>query len=112
MKPAKGLVNLSNWLLRGSVLLFVSWGRLSTLEVINFKNTEDIISLTWIGFSALLFVGGFVKKPGLTIISAGGLTLVSLYLVFTRFHWPLDTAYLALLWPLATGVHFIARGNQ
>lgn len=111
MKPAKSAVPAANWFLRASLCLYWVFPFLQHLSDIHLKTKEDIVGLILVGGSTLLFIGGFVSKPLLTIFSGGAIALASLYMIFVNLDWPLTQPYLLWLWPLGIGLHFLGRGN-
>jgi len=70
MKPIKSLSPVAEWLMRSGIVLFAVLYYLEILEVKNFKSVMFYISLGFILFSFLLFVGGFLRKTSLTMISS------------------------------------------
>ena len=77
MKPAKGLFPFATWMLRISILLFAYVQYFNTLTHPDFNSIPFFIALAFVLFSVLLFIGGFMTKPGMTVISAVFLFLIS-----------------------------------
>lgn len=70
MKPAKGLYPFASWMLRISMILVAYVLFFETLSHPDFKSVQFFIALGFVLFSVLLFIGGFMTKPDMTVISA------------------------------------------
>jgi hypothetical protein len=79
MKPLKNLEIASLWLLRiGIVFLFIAmYGK--TISMWAFDNFRWIINMVYLIASFSLFIGGFIKKSTLTIVSGLIITAISIY---------------------------------
>jgi hypothetical protein len=111
MKPLKSGLNLANWMFRISLLLFVILLFIGGLKPVNFSNSEFYISAAYLACGALLFFGGFLPKPSLTIISGLILSLMSFGTIFFHFSGKLDIEIANYLIILAIGFYFTCSGN-
>ena len=111
MKPLKSLVPLAKWLLRIAVLAIVYQKYFDTAISFKFNNLSYFVSLLMVVFAALLFVGGFLKKPALTVVSGLIIFIVSLVVLFGLTGFNLNS--ILKIFPLAAlGFYFLARGNM
>jgi hypothetical protein len=112
MKPAKGLLQFATWLMRLAVVFFVFITFFSMLKGFQFKTIQFYVALVYIVFGSLLFIGGFMSKPGITVFSGLMLFLVSVYKIIMLFSDGFDAA-LALYFLIATvALYFITAGNK
>lgn len=79
MKPLKNLELAALWLLRiGIVFLFIAmYGK--TIDNWAFDNYRWIINMVYLLSSVSLFIGGFLRKSTVTIISGLIVALISIY---------------------------------
>ena len=79
MKPLKNLELASMWLLRiGVVFLFIAmYGK--SVDNWAFDNYRWIINMVYLLSSISLFIGGFMRKSTLTIISGLIIAAISIY---------------------------------
>ncbi len=79
MKPIKNLELASYWMLRvGIVFLFIAmYGK--SIGKFDYDNYRWIINMVYLCSSFSLFVGGFVKKTTVTIVSGLILAAISIY---------------------------------
>lgn len=79
MKPLKNLELAAMWLLRiGIVFLFIAmFGK--TIDNWAFDNYRWIINMVYLLSSVSLFIGGFLRKSTVTIISGLIVALISIY---------------------------------
>jgi hypothetical protein len=70
MEPLKFAYPLSNWLLRVALLILVYMCFYGTFHTFDYHHLPFWIATGFGIFAALLFIGGFMKKHNLTIISA------------------------------------------
>lgn len=112
MKPIHSVLPAAHWLMRitlAIILLFLQWPAIKT---VNFQQTNDIISFTYVMSGVLLFIGGFIKNSILTIISAAIIFLITLYFLYLYFPRELHLGYLIYFWPLSISLFFLANGNE
>lgn len=116
MKPIKNLEVASLWLLRiGIVFLFIAmYGK--TVDHWAFNNYRWIINMVYLLSSITLFIGGFVKKSTVTIISGLIIAAISIYQIIPivadgkiSFFDPSLFQYLTLI---GLGMLFAAVGNK
>jgi hypothetical protein len=85
MEPLKFAFPASNWLLRVAVLLLVYMIFFGTFRSFSTSSIDFWIACGFGLFAILLFVGGFMKKHNLTLISAIMLTLGCGYKIFMYY---------------------------
>lgn len=85
MKPAKGLYPFAAWLIRLTMLLFAWVVYKPVVETLDFSEPTFYIAAIFSLFSILLFVGGFLTKPAMTVISAFFLFGISVYEMVVNF---------------------------
>lgn len=112
MKPIKTLFPLSLWLMRLSVLFFVVLRYWDTLAFFNYKSVLFYVSALFILFASLLFIGGFLKKERLTLISSLLLILVTGYHAFLNFKSGIDHNFAIFVMLGAICVYFLSGGNK
>ena len=110
MEPLKSLIPFAKWLLRIAAALVIYSLYFDTAIQFSFNSAEYFIALVAVIFAVLLLVGGFIKKPSMTVTSGLIIFLVSLIMLF------LDGADLDSIIThsptLAVGFYFMARGNR
>jgi hypothetical protein len=116
MKPITVALKVANWLFRGSILIFLVLFYYEKIIVVNFKNFNDVLVFVYLLSALLLFIGGFLSKPTLTIISGLLIFLCTLYFMVLGF--PNDPtskaqvmAFLIYTWPAGVGLYFAGSGN-
>ncbi len=85
MKPAKGLYPFAAWLIRFSMLLMSYVFFKTTIEAFDFSSVGFYLAAVFTLFSVLLFIGGFLAKPAMTVISAFFLFGLSVYFFIDDF---------------------------
>ena len=85
------------------------------IVVVNFKNFGDVMYFVYVLSGLLLFIGGFLSKPTLSIITGVLLFLCTIYFMVT--HLPADftriqiSSFLVYLWPAGIGLYFAGSGG-
>lgn len=112
MKPLKGIVPISMWLMRIALLLFVYVSFFDTVKALSFKTLNFYIAAAYVVFSLLLFVGGFIKSGTLTVLSALFLFLVSVYKIVDIADAGISVSF-AVYGLIATiALFFMSAGNK
>lgn len=112
MKAMKSLSGLANWLMRvgigfmGIALFF------NVFEKFDFEDIFFYLSFLYLLFAAGIIVGGLMKKPATTVISALVLTLLNVFYVIKNLQdgLNLELSYFILL--LGVSIYFLSRGNS
>jgi len=112
MQPFKYGQVVAQWLLRLTLVLYLFLGNINGLSRINFESVRFYITLAFIIFSVLLLVGGFLSKPGLTVISGLVIFLLSVYQLVISFDGRIDVNLVLYLFPLSIGFFFLCQGNK
>jgi len=111
MNPVKSFVPTSAWLLRTVVLVLVYQKYFDTAITFTMKGVDYFITLAFVVFAVLLFIGGFINKHFLSIISGFVIFGMSVFLMFWGSHISVDKV-LGHILLTALGFNFIARGNS
>lgn len=115
MKPITAALPIANWIFRGSILLYLILFYFDKIIVVNFNSFSDVMFFVYVLSGLLLFIGGFLSKPTLSILSGAALVLCTLYFMFTHlpsgFTRPQMISFLVYLWPLGVGLYFAGSDN-
>jgi len=84
MKPIKGLIPFAIWLIRLAVLFFVFNDFFRPLKTFDFTSIRFYVAIAFYLFAFLLLIGGFMKKPSITVLSGLMLFLASVYEIIIR----------------------------
>jgi hypothetical protein len=115
MKPITAALPIANWIFRGSILIYLLLLYFDKIVVVNFKNLGDVMYFVYVLSGLLLFIGGFLSKPTLSIITGVLLFLCTIYFMVT--HLPADftriqiSSFLVYLWPAGIGLYFAGSGG-
>jgi len=112
MKPVKVLFPLATWLMRFAVVFFVLITYWEPMTAFNLKSVMFYISSVYVIFSILLFVGGFLAKNSLTVISSLLLILVTGYHAFINLGAKLDHNFAVYVVLGSIFVYFFTAGNK
>ena len=111
MKPFKAGVPFAKWLLRVALLAYLVMTYYSTVETLNFESLRFWTAFLFILFAVLLFIGGFLSKSSLTVISGLIIFVLALYKMIVSFDGQIDSDFVHFLLPMSIGFYFFARGN-
>lgn len=115
MKPISAALPIANWIFRGSLLIFLILTYYEKIIVVNFTSYADVMYFVYVLSGLLLFIGGFLSKPRLSIIAGVIMVLCTLYFMVIKF--PVEftrhqfIGYLIFFWPLAVGLYFAGSDN-
>ena len=112
MNPIKFFHPISTWLMRIGIVLFALVNYFYVLQALNMRSIVFYIAFVSILFSVLLFVGGFFRKPTLTVVSSIFLILVAGYQIFTFLPIGLTNNFAICLLTGAIAMYFLANGNK
>lgn len=112
MKAVKGLLPLASWFLRISILLFAYVYFFDTVKTFSFNGLYYFIALLFCLSAVLLFIGGLLKKPNMTIFSAILLLLLSAYQLFSLFDLNISQEFTLFFFIAAANLFFISMGNK
>ncbi len=85
MKPIKTLYPLSIWIFRIIIVLFAYYSFFPIVKTLEYQSLYFFMAVFFCIAAIGLFVGGFVNKANTTVLSALGIFLVSLYLIFNSW---------------------------
>jgi hypothetical protein len=111
MNPWKSFTGLASWLLRIAMMLVIFTSFFNTFMTFNFQTLSFFIATAFVVFGVLLFVGGFLSKHSLTVVSA----LVLLILSVIQAYWAFDGAtpgFAQWLLMCAASMFFVSNGNK
>ena len=112
MKPLKNGLNFSNWLMRICLMVLIAatfWKNTSTFD---FSSKEFYISFSFIIFGILLFIGGFMSKPAITVIMGLLICLLSVYEIFLQFSGNISSIVTTYLIMASVSLYFACAGNN
>lgn len=112
MKPIKSGLVLAQWLLRITIMLFLLKYFLDDLKTFDFASKSFYIGSAFVILGVMLFIGGFLSKPSMTIISGMIIALLSLYKIVLIFSGAFSTEVITFLIPISVGFYFACSGNQ
>lgn len=112
MKPIKVLSPLATWLMRFAVAFFVLTTYWNTFSHFNLHSVMFYVSALFIVFGVLLFVGGFLNKGNLTVLSSLILVLVTGYHSFLNLESKLDHNFAVFVVLGSIFVYFLSTGNK
>ncbi len=112
MKPIRVLFPVAAWIFRISAVMFAWVMFYSELKTLSFDGLHYFVGLLFSLFSLLLFFGGFMKKPVMTIFSGLILFLLSAYKIFDLFDNELTVTFIGFIFVAAVSLLFVAQGNK
>ena len=115
MKPIAAALPIANWMFRVSILAYLILSYYKQIIVVNFNSFTDVMFFVYVLSGLLLFIGGFLSKSTLTIISGMLLFLCTAYFMATHLPQEFTSAeilvFLVYLWPAGVGLYFAGSGN-
>lgn len=112
MKPFKASIPLSRWLLRISLVALMFFYYFSAFNSFNLKSPEFYFAAVYIVFGSLLFIGGFMSKSSLTVISALIIFILSVYMLIVKFTGITDRNIIVYFLPASLSFYFLSTGND
>lgn len=110
MKPIKSFVPVAQWLMRITVALILFNLYFHRIDDLNFTSVEWLVSVLLVIFSALLVIGGFLKKHSTTVVSGLVISILSLIMILIAgVDFDAVTTHIA---QFSIGLYFMARGNR
>ncbi len=111
MKPWTSFYDVAKWVLRIAILMVVFTKFYDTFMDFELNAFEFYISAVYVVFGVLLFIGGFLSKPNLTVISGLLLLLPSIYMAVKSFDGITETFALNVLLG-GVALFFFTVGNK
>jgi len=106
----KSFVPVAQWLMRIAVALILFNLYFHRIDDLNFTSVEWLVSVLLVIFSALLIIGGFLKKNSTTVVSGLVISILSLIMILIGgLHIDSISTHIA---QLSIGLYFMARGNR
>jgi uncharacterized membrane protein YkgB len=112
MKPFKSGAIIAAWLLRIMLVWFIYKNYFHLFSDFNFKDFSFYLGAAYILFGLMIFAGGFMQKPALTVISGLAIFIIPIVQLIRAFPDDLDNALLLYLIPLSVGFYFFTGGNN
>jgi hypothetical protein len=112
MKPLKSGLTFANWLLRIALSIYMAVVFVNILKNLNFSDKNFYIALAFTTFSVLLFIGGFLSRPTITIISGIVITGLSIYKIILLFSGTLNPQLATFMVIMSIAFYFTCNGNQ
>lgn len=112
MKPARFFLPLSTFLLRLGVLFYIYVNYFNTVLQFNYEHHEFYLASVLVIFGVLFFIGLFMQKQTLTVLSSLILFLFSLYKIFTYTGSLGSSSFISLLFFGMIVFFFLCKGNR
>jgi hypothetical protein len=112
MDPVKAFYPLSCWLLRLAVLVIIYISFFITLKTLNLSSVEFYIASAFAVFGVLLFIGGFLNKSTLTVLSALMLMIGCLYKIVMHYGFDKGNSVALYFVFAAITMFFFSNGNK
>lgn len=112
MKPLKSITPLARWMLRISLASFIYFVYFSTFKTFNFSNPDFYFAAIYVVFGALLFIGGFLRKSSLTVISGFVIFMLAVYQFMRSFSGFTGDYMLSYIMPASIAFYFLSTGNH
>ncbi len=112
MKPFKTYVPIARWLLRISLTAMLFFYYFTEFKNFNLHAVNFYLAAVYIVFASLLFIGGFLSRSSLTVISSLIIFILSVYSLIVYFPGFLNNAILAYLLPASLSLYFLSTGNE
>jgi hypothetical protein len=115
MKPVKNLETFSKWLLRFAVAAYLLTSYFTVLKTLDFGSANYLINFAFVLSAVCLFIGGFQRGHGTTIVSGIALAVLASYKAYplvyginSLFYNSFIYVYLVII---AIAVFFVSKGN-
>lgn len=112
MKPFKSGSILASWLLRIMLVWFIYEQNGKIFTGFDFSSFNFYVSSAYIVFGLLLFIGGFIQKPGFTVAAGLAIFILPLIQLIRAFPDNISQVLLLYLIPLSVGFYFFTSGNN
>lgn len=112
MKPFKGLFPIVPWLMRIAAVFFVIthfWDAFLNFDI---QNLKFYVSALFVVFSILLFIGGFLGKNSLTVVSSLILVLVTIFHAFVMIGAKVNVNFASFILLGTIFLYFLSTGNK
>jgi hypothetical protein len=111
MKPVRSFFPLASWLMRLAIVLYAFLRYLDVVVDFDLGTVIFYIALLQVVFATLLFVGGFVRKHSLTVVSALILLIVTVYQSIVVAGGGLTEELAVLILYATVALYFLTKGN-
>ena len=111
MNPWKRFTGLASWMMRIAMVLVIIANFFDTFMTFEVTQLRFFIALSFLVFGALLFIGGFLSKHSLTVVSALILFGLSAIQAFLTYEGVTDT-FAFWLMTATVSIYFVSNGNK
>ncbi len=112
MKSLKFLHPFTTWLMRLGFAMYAYTKYWQIFKPLDTKNVMFYLALAHLLFGVLLLIGGFMKKPVLTVVSGLAIVVACGYQAYLGRPFILDFPLATLILAATIGFYFFAHGNQ
>jgi hypothetical protein len=112
MNPFKAGQFFSHWLIRVVLVAYIILLFLKQVYPIDLKSLQFYIAAISCLLAVLLFLGGFLSKQGMTVLSGLGITVIFGYLFVVGFSGVISMTTMLYLVPCILGFYFFTKGNK
>jgi hypothetical protein len=112
MKPLRSAKGLVHWLLRISLSAFFIFISIPVVIQVNLDSSIFYLSLLELVFAVMLFIGGFLRKHNVTVISGIALLIAGIYIIFSGWKSELDALLFLHLMIASVALYFVSNGNR
>ena len=112
MKSLKFLHPVSTWLMRLGFAFYAYTKYWQIFKPLDTKNAMFYVAFAHLLFGLLLLIGGFLKKPVLTVISGLIIFLACGYQAYLSRPFVFDFQLASLILAGSVGLYFFVNGNQ
>jgi hypothetical protein len=112
MKPLKSGLTFATWLLRISIAIILVVMFIGDIKSFEYNDKMFYINSSFVVFGILVFVGGFLSKPTITVISGFILTGLAIYKIALQFSGGVNPSIATMFVVLSIGFYFACAGNQ
>lgn len=111
MNPWKRFTGLASWMMRIAMVLVIIANFFDTFMAFELTQLRFFIALAFLMFGGLLFIGGFLSKHSLTVVSAlilFGLSAIQSFLTYDG----VTHTFTFWLMTAAVSIYFVSQGNK
>ncbi len=112
MKSLKFLHPVTTWLMRLGFALYAYTKYWLIFKPLDTKNVLFFVALAHLLFGLLLLIGGFMKKPVLTVVSGLIIFMACCYQAYLGRPFVIDFQLATVFLAGSIGLYFFANGNQ
>lgn len=111
MNPWKNLTGLASWIMRIAIMLMIFAWFFQSFMNFNLTNPGFYMATAFVVLGIMLFVGGFLSKHSLTVLSAVGLLILSALQAYWGFN-GITGVFAQWLLMGSVSLYFVTNGNK